>query len=82
MNAKQAAKILGCSKLHVLRLIRDKKIKAKKVKIIDDEYEPNRPRSNGSFGFYYEIKPEEVEKAKKLPKRCTRGKSKPRSRSL
>lgn len=55
MVPKEAADVIGCSVPHVRALIRDGKLKAKKV-----------PLEHGG-GFYYEIKPTEVERYKNLP---------------
>lgn len=68
MIPAQAAKVIGCSPQYVRDLIRAGKIKAKKV---FDEHFTNR--KTGEVGFYYEISDAQVEKAKNLPKRSTRG---------
>lgn len=69
MTPSQAAKEIGCSPQYVRDLIRAGTIKAKKVFIVQFiNRETHIP------GFYYEISDKEVEKAKKLPSRSTRGK--------
>ena len=69
MTPTQAAKVIGCSPQYVRDLIRSGKIKARQV---FDEHFTNR--KTGEPGFYYWITMKEVEKAKNLPKRSTRGK--------
>lgn len=67
MTPTQAAKEIGCSPQYVRDLIR--------ARVIYATPKQNKfPNRDGTFGFTYEITSHEVEKAKKLPSRSTRGK--------